>query len=141
MTSLDTSAVASIIIEDHHSPAIWAWLATGPAGIALSAFAAAEFAAVVGRRVRTREYRIADARRALALFDDWVTAHARMLEMAPEDHRVAAGFVRRFELGLRAPDALHIAVCQRLRLPLLTFDKRQAAAARQLGVVCDDVAG
>jgi predicted nucleic acid-binding protein len=45
--------------------------------------------------------------------------------------------VRRFALGLRTPDALHLAICRRLDLPLLTFDRRQAAAAAALGIACD----
>ena len=41
--------------------------------------------------------------------------------------------MRRFELMLRAPHALHAALCRRANLTLLTLDRRLAAAA--LGVV------
>jgi predicted nucleic acid-binding protein len=37
-------------------------------------------------------------------------------------------------MALRAPDALHVALCRRLGLKLVTFDQRQAAAAEALGV-------
>ena len=40
-------------------------------------------------------------------------------------------------LMLRAPDALHAAVCQRLGLTLVTLDRRLAAAARDLGVMVE----
>ncbi len=63
-----------------------------------------------------------------------MAANAEPTEAESADMRVASTFVRRFELGLRAPDALHVAVCHRLGLPLFTFDERQAAAAERLGV-------
>jgi uncharacterized protein len=43
-------------------------------------------------------------------------------------------FVHRFDLMLRAPDALHAAVCQRLGLTLVTLDQPLARAATALGV-------
>jgi predicted nucleic acid-binding protein len=43
-------------------------------------------------------------------------------------------FVRNFALGLRAPDALHAAVCRRADLTLVTLDRRLASAAEALDV-------
>jgi uncharacterized protein len=37
-------------------------------------------------------------------------------------------------LPLRAPDAIHIAMAQRVGAALVTFDRRMAAAARALGI-------
>jgi uncharacterized protein len=48
--------------------------------------------------------------------------------------RLANTYVRRFKLKLRAPDALHAAICRRLELQLATLDRRLAAAARALGI-------
>lgn len=48
--------------------------------------------------------------------------------------RLATVFVRRFDLKLRAPDALHAAACRRDDHLLVTLDKRLAAAALELGV-------
>jgi hypothetical protein len=42
--------------------------------------------------------------------------------------------VRRFDLLLRAPDALHAAICRRLDLTLVTLDQRLAKAAREVGI-------
>jgi uncharacterized protein len=47
---------------------------------------------------------------------------------------MAARFLRRLDLNLRAPDALNIAVAQRLGIAIATFDQRMAVAARRLGV-------
>jgi predicted nucleic acid-binding protein len=41
--------------------------------------------------------------------------------------------IRRFELALRTPDALNIAMVQRMGAMLVTFDSKMAAAARAIG--------
>ena len=55
-------------------------------------------------------------------------------ECVSSDLRLANHFVRRFELMLRAPDALHAAVCQRMGASLVTLDRRLADAARELSI-------
>lgn len=137
MTLLDASAVTSIFLEDAHTPRVRHWLRQGSSRPTVSSFAATEFAAVVSRRIRIGLTNEADALGVLRLFDAWLLSRAEAVEVEPQDHPLAALFVRRFALGLRAPDALHLATCQRLGLPLLTFDLRQAAAAIALGIACD----
>ncbi|MBX9700960.1 MAG: PIN domain-containing protein [Acetobacteraceae bacterium] len=132
----DTSALASAFLHDVHAERARAALAS-VASIAVSSFAAAEFASAVSLRVRTRHLSRDAALRVLDVFDTWVSLSADKVEVLPADIDVAAGYVRRFDLALKAPDALHLAVASRLGLPLLTFDARQAAAARALGVACD----
>ncbi|MGO8710884.1 MAG: PIN domain-containing protein [Rhizomicrobium sp.] len=56
------------------------------------------------------------------------------VDMHAADARLANAFVRRCELMLRAPDALHLAISQRLNATLVTLDGRLASAARELGV-------
>lgn len=63
-----------------------------------------------------------------------MAADAEPIAVEAADVRVASTFVRRFELGLRAPDTRYVAVCHRLELPLPAFDEGQAAAAERLGV-------
>ena len=62
------------------------------------------------------------------------TSIATVAAMAPSDVEVADLYVRRFDLMLRMPDALHIAICRRERHVLATLDRRMAEAARALGV-------
>jgi uncharacterized protein len=56
------------------------------------------------------------------------------VEMQPTDVQQAAILVRRFELKLRTPDALHVAICARLGLTLVTRDGGMANAATIVGV-------
>jgi uncharacterized protein len=57
-----------------------------------------------------------------------------LADVDAHDCRLANTYVRRFELRLRVPDALHAAICRSLDLQLVTLDRRLAAAARELGI-------
>ena len=61
-------------------------------------------------------------------------------EIHAADIRLADAYVRRFDLGLRASDAMHLAIAWRLDGSLLTLDRRLAAAARELGVASEEPA-
>ena len=50
------------------------------------------------------------------------------------DIKTAEAFLRRLDLGLRTADALNIAIAQRMRAALITFDERMASSARVLGL-------
>lgn len=134
MIYLDASALVSLFVADRHTAAIREFLRAERPTVGVSDFASAEVASVVARRVRMTWLTAEQGGHLLNVYDGWVAANAEPIEVEPADVRVASAFVRRFELGLRAPDALHVAICHRLELPLLTFDGRQAAAAGRLGV-------
>jgi predicted nucleic acid-binding protein len=97
-------------------------------------FAAAEVASAVSRLVRTGRLDAGDAMARLADFDAWRGIRTSPLDVDGADVRLASVYVRRFELMLRAPNALHVAICRRLGLTLVTLDRRLAAAALALGV-------
>jgi uncharacterized protein len=61
----------------------------------------------------------------------------RPAEIHAVDVRLAAAYVRRFDLALRAPDALHLAIARRLDIALVTLDRRIMAAASDLGVALE----
>ena len=99
-------------------------------------FAAAEVASALSRLVRMALLTEADASR-LADFDAWRAAMSLPVDIGASDARLAFIYVRRFDLGLRAPDALHLAVARRLDAILVTLDRRLATAAHELGVAVD----
>ena len=59
------------------------------------------------------------------------------VEIAASDARLAYVYTRRFDLGLRAPDALHLAITRRLDATLVTLDRRLATAAGELGIAAE----
>lgn len=100
----------------------------------VSNLSAAEFSAVIARRVRTRDLHASESRTAFANFDVWCGRHTRQIEMGGSDVAGATVLMRRLDLPLRTPDALHIAIVQRAGCALLTFDRTMAKVARSLGV-------
>lgn len=137
MLYLDTSALVSLFVPDAHSATIQPRLEGWPGDILVSSFGVAEFAGALGNRMRAGSMTAATGAATLTLLDQWMAARVTTEDVLPEDHWAAVTLVRDFALALRAPDALHVALCRRLGTALLTFDTRQAQAARRLGVACD----
>jgi predicted nucleic acid-binding protein len=131
---LDASAILPILIEEVGSAAVDHFIIESGEALIVSEFAAAEVASALSRLVRTGVLDAADAASRLADFDAWRAASTDDLDIHASDIRLAHVFVRRFDLMLRAPDALHAAACRREDLLLVTFDRRLATAAEDLGV-------
>ena len=131
---LDASAILPILIEEAASETVDRFITESSEDLIISEFAAAEVASALSRLVRTGILEAADAQSRLADFDAWRMASTGDLDMHASDIRLANVFVRRFDLMLRAPDALHAAACRREDLVLVTLDKRLATAAQELGV-------
>jgi hypothetical protein len=131
---LDASAILPMFVHEASSAAVAAWIRGAPAPFAVSEFAAAETAAALSRLTRTGDLSPDEAARSLDAFDAWRAQEAMDPGVEPSDLRLASRFVRRFDLALRAPDAVHAAVCLRGGHTLVTLDRRLAAAAQALGV-------
>lgn len=131
---LDASAILPILIEEPGSAAVDGFLMATAEELVVSDFAAAEVASALSRLVRTDLLSAQDAAARLADFDAWRAGSTLDFEFRAADIRLANVYVRRFELMLRAPDALHAAACQRAGLLLVTMDRRLAVAAESLGV-------
>src|SRR5262249_49841341 len=69
-----------------------------------------------------------------AMYDGFraLTETAIMIPVMDSDIVAAAHIVKASIGGMRAPDALHLAICERLSLPILTFDQRMAGGARSI---------
>ena len=99
----------------------------------VSDLAAAEFASALGRQVRTGSIAVEAARAGLSVLDVWLRRAANQIETTGADIAVATTFLRRLDLPLKTPDAIHIAITQRVGATLVTFDRQMAASARALG--------
>ena len=130
----DASVIVSIVVRDALSIRARTYISAHQPSPVVSDFAAAEIAAVVGLRVRTKALSAAQAESALATFDRWRLNNTTSCGVIGADIALADRFLRRLDLPLRAPDALHIAVAQRLGLALATFDAQMAVSAKALDV-------
>ena len=131
---LDASVILPTLIEETASALVDRFIEQLDDDLIISEFAAAEVASALSRLVRAGLLDREDASRRLSDFDAWRAAAARDLDLQASDVRLANVFVRRFDLMLRAPDALHAAACRREDHLLVTLDKRLASAALELGV-------
>lgn len=131
---LDANVIVPLFVKDAVSPRALAFMAGQPTDVIISDVASAEFASVLGVRCRTKALTVPQAKAALANFDAWVGAHAVVAETSSADIRSAESMLRRFDLTLRTPDAVHIALAKRMNAELATLDERMAAGARALGV-------
>ncbi len=135
----DASYLLSLFTADVHTARAKAFLHAEKPLLSISDFAAAEFASVITRCVRMQLLTKDDARSALTTFDAWSARFAKRVQLAPADIAAADSYLRRLDLTLRTPDAIHIAAAQRLGAALLTFDKKMASAANRLGTAIASV--
>lgn len=129
---LDASVLLPTLVNEKASEAVDKLLLATSDDLPISDFARAEVASAMSRLVRTNLLNTTDAMTRLAAFDIWRATMTSTPAMAASDARLAGVFVRRFDLMLRAPDALHVAICRRLDLTLVTLDRRLANTARAL---------
>jgi len=138
---LDASAIVPTLVEEAASRAIDARLMAASDALIVSDFASAEVASAISRLVRMKFLAAEHGATLLREFDAWRATATAGVDFQPADFRLADVFVRRFDLGLRAPDALHLAVCRRGDHTLMTVDRRLAAAAEALRVRVESIAG
>ncbi len=131
---LDASVLMPTLVDEPASSAVAAFLLGSDEPLMVSEFAAAEVASGLSRLARIGRLTASAAASRLADFDSWRAGETEDAEFKAHDCRLANSYVHRFELKLRAPDALHAAICRRLGLRLVTLDRRLAAAARALNV-------
>lgn len=130
----DASILVSLFIDDDSSERAEAYVRDSSPTALVSDFAAAEFSSALNRRVRLGLLSAADARTAFGEFDIWRGGGVLRLDTTTRDVTTADAYLRRLDLPLRAPDALNIALCDRVDARLVTFDHKMAECAKALGV-------
>ena len=130
---LDANAVLPLLLTERESERLAALIASTPAVPIISDFGAGEIAASISRRLRTGDLRPKTATCALATLDIW-RAQVEVLAIGPTTISDATALVRRFELKLRMPDAIHLALCAENDLRLVTNDQTLLSAAVAVNV-------
>lgn len=101
--------------------------------LVLSDFASAEFASAVARRVRAGEITPDGAHIVFADLDVWAARVTERVETTASDVKAAEACLRRRDTTLRTPDALNIAIAQRVGAVLATFGDKMRTSAEILG--------
>jgi predicted nucleic acid-binding protein len=133
---LDTSFVAPLFLPEETSSEVVAYVRALPANdVAVSNWTMVEFSSLLARKVRTAELSADEAKRADARFEDAVGGSLVVTLANGDDFSVARRYVQRLETGLRAPDALHLAIAaNRDARTILSLDKKLVAAGKILGL-------
>jgi predicted nucleic acid-binding protein len=140
MFYLDASAAVAAITEEVHSESIWAWLAQhSDAAILISGWVTTEMSSALSIKVRTNTLKPAERNEAMANWRRFCAQSLGEVAVTSDHFETAASFCTRSELGLRAGDALHLAIAESAGLRLLTFDVRLSETAPQLGIPVEPI--
>ncbi len=138
MDYLDTSVVVSALTNEVETKRVQRWLAERDRdSLAISDWVQVEFAAALAMKVRLGKLDSGQQAAIQASFDALATRSFLSLVIGPASYRTAAGFASRHAAGLRAGDALHLAVAAEHGATLRTLDKRLAAAGVIVGAASE----
>ncbi len=131
---LDTSLVVSALVHEEASGAVYNWLAK-QAGLrfVVSDWVVTEFSAALSRKLLLRQISSSLRDEAQFQFGTLTAGEFDILPVVRDEFRVAADLARRSRDGLRAGDALHLAIAKTHALTLCTRDIKLAAAGAGLG--------
>lgn len=132
---LDASFLVATLTEEARTEDVRQWLdVNSGAGLAISPWIVTEVASALSIKVRTGALPIEQRNEVMGA---WVSLRKNAFAMLPvttKDFELAALFADRHDLGLRAGDALHVAIAAANGCTLVTLDRVLAAAAPQCGV-------
>jgi uncharacterized protein len=132
---LDTSLLVASLTREAKTAIVQQWLREKTkTPLVISDWVITEFSAALSIKVRTRQMTVDNRSDALAIFAVWVEENFALLPISSLQYRTAARFADQFKLGLRASDALHLAICAEHGATLCTLDRQLSEAGPSLGV-------
>jgi predicted nucleic acid-binding protein len=136
MLYLDTSVVASLVLNDARSATVRKWFERKKRQqFAISDWTRVEFASAVARLERMAQLDRSQADAARVAFRDEVESAMEVLPLHREDFGLAVDLLAVPASGLRAGDALHLAIVHNAALPEFeTLDEGLARAAKLLRI-------
>ena len=136
MLYFDTSFLVPLILPEATGEPIAAFFEDLPAGdLAVSHWTRVEFASLLAREVRMGKLDAAAARKAGSRFEAMVEESFVVLLPGRDDFDRAREWLTHFETGLRAGDALHLAIASNLSADAIySLDKSMVAAGQALGL-------
>mgnify|MGYP006295575861 CR=1 FL=1 len=132
---LDTSLLITALAEEPQTARIQTWLGAQGAGtLLISDWVVTEFASALSIKVRRGELGLDGRARVAGLFTQLRSESLTERAVSHQNFHDAASYASRPDLGLRAGDALHIAIAAQAGATICTLDRRLAEAAQLLAV-------
>jgi predicted nucleic acid-binding protein len=132
----DTSFLAPLVLPESTSDKIAAFVRRLPVEeLTVSHWTRVEFSSLIARDVRMSVLDAAAGARADARFEAMVDASFAVLLPNADDFGLAKRYLGKFNTGLRAGDALHLAIAgNRQAAAIYSLDKGLLTAGRLLGL-------
>lgn len=132
---LDTSVIVAALGNERQTETAQNWLAAqSPHELFISDWVMTEFSSALALKLRTGQIHTDHRAECLAVFAQLVERSLTVLSIDSAHFRAAARLADQHQNGLRAGDALHLAICADHGTRMITLDKTLAAAATTLGV-------
>ncbi|WP_018877561.1 MULTISPECIES: type II toxin-antitoxin system VapC family toxin [unclassified Thioalkalivibrio] len=135
MRYLDTSVLVAALTREPRTEDMQNWLAAQGAGsLCISDWALMEFSAALSMKVRMEILTPRERATVLGAFAALRESSLSTLPISSIDYHTAALFADDHASGLRAGDALHLAIAYNHGVELCSLDKTLVAAAEPMGV-------
>lgn len=131
----DASLLVSAYVQEVASESAERWLRSlGVGQLATSAWRVTEVASGLAKKVRVGALSALDSERTFGVVTIMLSHSAMVLPVEQRHFDIAAGFVLRSRVALRAGDALHLAIASEAAAELVTLDRKMAEAGEALGL-------
>jgi predicted nucleic acid-binding protein len=136
MLYLDTSVLIALFVREVASDDVASWFAALPMSeVTTSEWTRVEFASAVGLRVRTASLEREFAADIVGRFARLAERSVAMIVPEKEDFALSSMYLQRFDLGLRAGDALHLAIASRRGCErIYSLDQKLVRSAARLKI-------